>query len=163
MTRKFAEDTIVPVAKSRSEIEALVTKHGATKFMSFFEEGRAVIAFGMKDRLVRFTITLPDRKDRKFTHTAHKDTWNQYLRNADQQEKAYQAELRRIWRALLLVIKAKLEAVHSEITTFEQEFLPFIVLADGQTVGETIIPRLNGQAGSLDITRMLPMPTGGDE
>jgi hypothetical protein len=156
VTRKFAEGTEVPVARSRGEIEALVEQHGATKFMSFFEEGRAVIAFGMKERLIRFTIALPGRDEERFTRDP-RATWRK--RSTEAAEKAYKAEERRIWRALLLVIKAKLEAVQSEITTFEQEFLPFIVLADGQTVGDTIIPQLGRSPSSLDITRMLPAPT----
>lgn len=155
MTAKFAEGTEVPVAKSRGEIEALLEKHGATKFMSFFETGRAVIAFGMHDRLVRFTIALPDRNEARFVQDP-RYTWRK--RPLEAQEKAFKGEERRIWRALLLVIKAKLEAVESEITTFEQEFLPFIVLADNSTVGETIIPQLGRVGGALDIGRMLPSP-----
>ena len=44
-------------------------------------------------------------------------------------------EVRRRWRALLLVIKAKLESVESGIETFEEAFASQIVLANGQTVG----------------------------
>ena len=38
---------------------------------------------------------------------------------------------RQRWRALLLIIRAKLEAVESGITTLESEFLANIVLPDG--------------------------------
>lgn len=41
-------------------------------------------------------------------------------------------------RALLLVIKAKLESVESGVETFEQAFLPNVVMADGATVYERI-------------------------
>lgn len=156
MSRKFAEGTEVPVARSRGEIEALVEQHGATKFMSFFEEGRAVLAFAMKERLIRFTIALPQRDEDRFVYKEGK--YYRTKRTELQIEAAFKQEERRIWRALLLVIKAKLEAVQSEITTFEQEFLPFIVLADGNTVGDTIIPKLNGLSGGNDLVRMLPAP-----
>jgi len=49
---------------------------------------------------------------------------------------------RQKWRALSLVVKAKLEAVESGITTFEDEFLAHIVLPNGQTVGEQALPRV---------------------
>lgn len=38
--------------------------------------------------------------------------------------------------ALALVIKAKLEAIESDISTFDDEFLAHIVMPDGKTVGE---------------------------
>ncbi len=43
---------------------------------------------------------------------------------------------RQKWRALLLVIKAKLESVESEIETLEQAFYANIVLPSGLTVYE---------------------------
>ncbi len=50
-----------------------------------------------------------------------------------------QAERQR-WRALLLVLKAKLEAVESKIATFESEFLSHIVLPDDRTVAQHVMP-----------------------
>lgn len=49
-------------------------------------------------------------------------------------------ENRTRWRALLLVIKAKLEAVESNIATFEDEFLAHVLLPNQQTVAEYIGP-----------------------
>jgi hypothetical protein len=48
----------------------------------------------------------------------------------------------RRWRALCLVIKAKLEAVQSGISEFEDEFLANIVLPTGETVLSSIRPRI---------------------
>jgi len=45
-----------------------------------------------------------------------------------------------MWRALALVVKAKLGAVESHIATFEQEFLPYTVLPNGRSVGEEVLP-----------------------
>ena len=44
------------------------------------------------------------------------------------------------WRALLLIIRGKLEAVESAITTLESEFLANVVLPDGGTVGQWPAP-----------------------
>jgi hypothetical protein len=48
--------------------------------------------------------------------------------------------VRRLWRALLLAIKAKLEVVESGLAIFEEEFLSNIVMPDGCTVGEHARP-----------------------
>jgi response regulator RpfG family c-di-GMP phosphodiesterase len=45
------------------------------------------------------------------------------------------AETRRRWRCLAMVIKAKLEVVASGISSFEEEFLAHVMLYDGRTVG----------------------------
>ena len=44
------------------------------------------------------------------------------------------------WRALALVIKAKLEAVECGIAEFEAEFLAYTLLPDGSTVYEQAAP-----------------------
>lgn len=50
--------------------------------------------------------------------------------------------LERRWRALLLVTKAKFEAVASGISTVEREFLADLVLPNGRVVQEELAPRL---------------------
>jgi hypothetical protein len=50
--------------------------------------------------------------------------------------------------------QAKLEAVECGIETFETAFLPYIVLSDGKTIGETMIPRL----GEVIKTGLLALP-----
>ena len=49
---------------------------------------------------------------------------------------------RQRWRALLLVIKAKLEAIESGISSFDEEFMSNIVLSNGQTAGDYWIPQI---------------------
>jgi hypothetical protein len=84
--RLFAVGTTVEIPKTRSEIEALLTKHGATSFASGWEDTRARILFEAHGRRVRFSLDLLDG-----------DTSKEI------------AENRRRWRCLLLVLKAKLE------------------------------------------------------
>lgn len=43
---------------------------------------------------------------------------------------------------MALCIKAKLEAVETGISSFEEEFLAYIVLPDGSTVGEWAAPQI---------------------
>ncbi len=59
-------------------------------------------------------------------------------RSPEAARQAWEQACRQRWRALVLVVKAKLEAVETGITTFEQEFMAHIVLPDGKTVGERV-------------------------
>jgi hypothetical protein len=43
---------------------------------------------------------------------------------------------------LALSIKAKLECVETEIESFETAFMPYVVLPDGKTVAEHVLPVL---------------------
>jgi hypothetical protein len=63
---------------------------------------------------------------------------------------------RQRWRALALAIKAKLEAVESGIATFEEEFMAYIVLPDGQTVGEFLSPQIEAAYSSGRMPPLLP-------
>lgn len=114
---KYARRTQVTVPRSRTEIETTVMRYGADQFGSALDQkgGRAMIQFRITSWLVRFILPLP-----------HEDAQDQRQR----------------WRALALVIKAKLEAVESGITTLEEEFLPHIVTPGGQTFAEWAVPQL---------------------
>jgi len=136
MSRRFAATTRVPVDRTKVEIERALTNYGADQFIQGWEHGRAMLGFRVKDRMVRFELALPEPDSRR-------------------QQKIDQ-ETRQRWRALLLVIKAKLEAVASDIATFEQEFLAHIVLPNNKTVGEVLIP----QIGSAYKTGKMPKLLG---
>ncbi len=151
---RFAQGTSVSVAKSRTEIEALVTRHGADQFMAAGDARRAIIVFRAHELLIQFVLALPDPRNAEFTCHPR----NRYrLRPKHLAEKAYQAELRRLWRALALVIKAKLEAATSGIESFESAFLANIVTDTGETVGETMLPRIARIRG---VVSMPQLPAG---
>ncbi len=124
---KFAEGTVVPVAKTRGEIEGLVAKYGATEFASGWAGQTAMIQFMARGRRVRFVLDLPA------SDWGSKDQW----RHRASRESRIDAETRRRWRCLLLAIKAKLEVVESGIATFDEEFLAHIVI-DDRTVYDRI-------------------------
>jgi hypothetical protein len=106
--RRYAEGTVVAVAKTQLEIERLVRKFGAEAFASGWETRSASISFTMKGRMVRFQLALPTERTR------------------EKQER----EDRRRWRCLLLAIKAKLEVVETGIASFDEEFLAHVVVDD---------------------------------
>jgi len=157
--RPFAVGTAVPVAKSRAEIETLVHRHGADAFMTATDGPTAVVVFRARGLLLQFELTLPQPGERRFTH---RTPGNNRPRGADVARKTYEAELRRLWRALLLAIKAKFEVAASGIETFESSFLANIVLAGSETVGHRFLPQIEAmKTGAQAPTRLLPPGTNG--
>jgi hypothetical protein len=120
----FARETRVPVQQSQIEIQRLLDKAKAKQYgiATDYDLQTARVQFRLHDRVIRFTIALPDAA--KFRG-----------------ERFAKAE-RQKWRALLLVIKAKLESVESQIETFEEAFLANIVMPNDQTVSDIVKPQI---------------------
>lgn len=135
MTR-FAANTSVSVANSKAEIERLVERYGAGQFMSGWRAEQALISFVMEERQIRFILPMPAREERRFTHHSKGP------RTPESATKEWEQACRQRWRALALVIKAKLEAVESGISVFEDEFMANIVLPSGRTVSEEVRPKI---------------------
>ena len=130
----YAADTSVSVEKSRAEIERTLQRWGAEQFMYGWDQEYAVVVFRMNIRQLRFVLSMPDRNAKEFLFTPARKT----RRTDAQAYEAWEQACRQRWRALNLVIKAKLEAVESGISTFDNEFLAQIMLPNGHTVGEQI-------------------------
>ena len=133
---QYAESTSVTADKSRAEIEATLRRYGAGGFMYGWQAEVAMIAFEMMGRRIRFDLKMPNYDD--FSKTPN----NKQKRKPAAQAKAYEQACRQRWRALALVIKAKLEAVETGITTFEESFMSHIVLPSGVTVGRWMLPQI---------------------
>ena len=154
---KYAADTSVSVMKTRSEIEDLVTRAGASRFFSGSDEGRAFVGFTMKCN----ERACPDCTPPKPGGATLKSRWEcdlcsktgkvQDLRNVmfelplpkpelfrldgrrrprtvEKQHDAWEQGCRSSWRALFLAIKAKLVSVASGVESFEEAFLAQIVV-----------------------------------
>lgn len=147
---RFAENTAVSSSTSRAEIERTLTRYGADGFMYGWADDTAVVAFRMSNRHIKFLLPMPDRQAREFTHTPERRT----KRAPSKAEAAYEQGVRQRWRALALVIKAKLEAVESGITEFDDEFMAHIVLPDGKTIGQVMRPQI---AAAYDSGEMPPL------
>jgi hypothetical protein len=153
---RYAEGTSVSVEKSRAEIETTLTRYGATAFAYAWEGSRAVVQFQARERRIRFDLPLPERNDERFRLTAHKNSWARKERSPEAARAAWEQACRQSWRALALVIKAKLEAVEAGITEFENEFLANIVLPDGKTVAQHVRPEVAIAYQSGKMQAMLP-------
>jgi hypothetical protein len=86
--------------------------------------------------MVRMRMPMPTYSEFSTTDAGHS------RRSRDAQDRAYDQAIRQRYRALALVVKAKLEAIEAGITAFEDEFGSFISLPSGETVGEWLRPQL---------------------
>lgn len=154
MSRRYAVGTSVSTERSRAEIETILRRYGAAGFLSGYDEDRAFIAFKMASRQVKFFMTLPSPADKRFTHS-HGGRRKRY---PDAAHREWEQGCRQQWRALALVIKAKLEAVAAGITIFESEFMAHIVLPDGKTVGEHVRPAIAQAYATGETPPLLPAP-----
>jgi hypothetical protein len=144
----YAEKTSVPVERSRAEVEKTLLRYGATGFAYSWERREAPnvrrisgqgptivreyvkIAFKFKERAIQIEVPMPHEVE---------------FGGLPERAKAAQ---RQRWRALLLVLKAKLEAVESGISSLEAEFLANVLMSDGRTIGEVLVPRLSEAVSS---------------
>jgi hypothetical protein len=133
---RYASRTDVASDRSRSAIEKLLMAHGATSFVYGWDASHDRMQFVLHERAIRFLlprVTVDDlsrqKKRGRFQSPA---AAGRALEQANRQR----------WRALYLVIRAKLEAVEAGIAIFDQEFLAFIMGRDGMTVGDLILPQL---------------------
>src|SRR5262245_61801381 len=110
MTR-FASDTDVPVERSRAEIERMIIRYGASATGFLHSNESAIIVFEAKGRRIRFDLPLPRRNDERFTRTRVNQHSAYTKRSPEKSLAAWEQACRSAWRALALVIKAKLEAV----------------------------------------------------
>ena len=159
---KFASDTTVPVEKTRAEIEKVLAKYGAEHFAYGTEPGLAVIGFRIPDAFsgillaVRMQLPLPRKDEERFSKGWQGAAGKRAPDHAVQAR--WEQACRSTWRALLLVIKAKLEACAVGISTVEREFMADVVLPGGQTLGEWVRPQL---ASAYEGRPLPPLLTGG--
>lgn len=149
---KYAQNTDVSSDKSKAEIEKTLKRYGADGFMYGWQESKAMVAFNMSGKHIKFILPMPDRNSEEFTMT---EQGRERAENA--QEKTYEQATRQRWRALALVIKAKLEAVESGISEFQSEFLANIVLPDGSSVGDFMIPQVENAYKNGKMPKLLEM------
>lgn len=132
----YAVKTKVSVEKSRAEIEKMLSKHGCEEFAYQRIPSAAEIGFKLAGRLIRYRLDLPDIED--FARTPR----TKQVRTPSGKYAAWEQACRQRWRALALIIKAKLEAVASGITTMEIEFLAQTMIPGGKLLHEVALPQL---------------------
>ncbi len=130
----YAARTQVPADRTRLQIEEIMRKRGADQFFSGADIDRALLAFRLNGRHIRFVLPLADTRN--------------------------QQQVRSRWRALLLVIKAKLEAIDIGILTLEEAFLADTILPDKRTVAEVMLPQIESAYDTGKMPPLLPYHGG---
>lgn len=150
MTR-YAGKTTIDRSSSVAELDRLVTRYGANGFAYGREDDAAWVGFRVGGRTVRLTVPMPDRNSAEFTETP-----TGKLRAESTALAEWEQACRARWRAVVLVVKAKLEAIECGISTIEREFLVDLVLPDGRTVGQHVLPGVVASLESGRVVRLLP-------
>lgn len=128
----YATGTAVSVDRSEAEIKRVLQRYGADKIGIMSESTKATIYCSVKGRDVQLVIPLVRTGDRVPSKKGY--VWN---------ERGAQGEVRRRWRVMVLTLKAMLEAIESNITTFDQVFLAHVVIpGTGRTIGDALVPKL---------------------
>jgi hypothetical protein len=134
MNRRYAEGTGVDIHQSQQELSTLLRRQGADQVVLAWDatEG-AGVRFKMAGRYAQLMVSAPSEKRLKELKLRHPRT---------PEQERIEAEQRRCWRALLLLVKAKLEAIASGITTAEREFMPDLLMQDGRRLEQWALPAL---------------------
>lgn len=140
---KYAKRTVVSPEKTQQDIQRVLKRYEVDGVILGHLDNRAYVEFAIKKlvRVVRIFLTLPTRSE-YYT------------------EKQYEQGVRQAWRALYLVVKAKLESVESKIETFDEAFMPHIVMpgAGGQTIGQRLLPDFQKTLETGEMPKLLPGP-----
>jgi hypothetical protein len=119
MGSNYIRGASITCAASQAEIQSMLGAAGARGFQLAAERGATRIAFSLGDR--QFLLSLP-------------------LSASEGTSTAAQEAARRGWRQLSFLVRAKLDAVACGITTFDEEFLAYMVLPGGATVFQAVKP-----------------------
>jgi len=152
--QRYATTTNVSAERSKAELEELLRLYGASAVASGWTDEQAFLAFTLCGRTVRLRVPMPATSEFERTESGRR-------RGATQQRQAFEQAYRARWRALLLVVRAKLEACSIGITTLEREFLADLTLPEGRTVGDVLGADLVRALAAPFTLRLLPAPPTG--
>ena len=110
--RRYAARTEVSTGQSQGEVKDMLKRAGSDQTAIYEDSDKAAVAFRIEGRYYRITVSIKEK-----------------VANRAQEERV-------AWRLVVLLIKAKLEAVREGATTIEREFLADMITPDGRTVHE---------------------------
>lgn len=148
---KYAAKTKIGIAQSKSGLEKILIRYGATGYAYGWDRDVCVVTFRFNESMIRFMVKTPSSDDPEFTTSP-----SGRERSKQDRTKLWEQAQRQRWRAINLIVKAKLEAIDSGIVTFEEEFLAHTVLSNGSTVGEYTIPQLSKAIDRGSMPKLLP-------
>ncbi|MDO4244540.1 MAG: hypothetical protein Q4C89_00765 [Deinococcus sp.] len=131
-TPRYATDTKVSVSSSQAELRKLFGKYGITSFGFAEQPGGAMLAFQAGGYSHRIFMPVRGEDDGAFAYAGTR------RRDAKGRRAAAAQEERARWRALVLMVKAKLEYAAILSQSVESAFIEYRILASGRTVQEEI-------------------------
>jgi hypothetical protein len=150
---RYAANTQVPWRRSRDELERTLTRWGAHAFAYGHDNQAFTILFalgtGNRLRRIRFRLPIPNRAEYALTARGK-------ARSDTATEAAFDQAVRQAWRALVLIVKAKLAAIDAGVSTIDDEFLAFTLLPNGATFGEWAGPQLDAITARGEMPALLP-------
>lgn len=158
-TRRYAEDTKVPVPRSREEFERLLERYGADQFVVGWDALVWQVGFRHAGRLYRLRVARPNPADPAYQFSERRTPSGfvtRQRRTAEQVASVIDQEERRIWRVLVLVVKAKLEVIDLGLESFETAFMPYALLPDGSTMAEWAEPQIQRAYETGRMPALLP-------
>jgi hypothetical protein len=138
------ENTGVPVAKSQEGIRQLLLENGATgiAFVSQSDpvsEGfEAMIPIDGKTYRIRIAAVI-----RKVENNSKGRWYRGSYRARKTDAQVQETELRRVWRVLFYHLKSVYEASNSGVMEFRELVLPYVVVKDGRTIAQHLLPKLS--------------------
>lgn len=151
MAGKYAASTDVPVSRSRDEIERTLGRFGAEAFGYMSDaSGRVAVTFQINGLKIMMTMQLPNR-DQFMLDSRRR------VRTDSAIEKDWEQACRQRWRSLANGVKAKLALIDDGISTVEREFMSDIVLPNGRTIGDTMLPEIVQLADSGKMPQLPPI------
>ena len=127
--RRYAQNTTVPIERSQAAIRKLLDRVDADQFMFGGDGSRIVIGFRAHDRYVRIDLPIEDDKP--------------------------QTE-RMKWRHAVLYITARVTEIQNEMLSFDEAFLPNLVLPDGSTFRDLALPAVTQTYETGELPALLP-------
>lgn len=148
---RYAATTSVSVDRSIVQIRQLVMRFGADKFAVATGTKTATVAFSYQGRPVKFDLSLPDQHDERFQFTET----GRARRNRDAPLQVWERECRAKWRSLHLLLKALFVAIQDGLIDFDRAFMHDIVMPDGRTVGQKLLPAVQDAVSRGDVGAQL--------
>lgn len=127
MGKRYADGTKVSVATSRAELSTILTKHGIERqAWSTGPEGDQ-LGFIYQGKSYRLNVEKPTYEE-AVEHLSYPTSGVDYV----------EREWMRRWRALVLLLKAKIEFSSGDDDAFVREFMPFMLTSGGVTLEEIV-------------------------
>jgi hypothetical protein len=129
----YAKGTTVSVSSSQMEIAKTLERYKVHTYSFGARPGLAMVEFELTQMPIRVAVPLPEKPARqKGASPETGRTVDLWIR--------WEQDVKECWRALLLLIKANLEAIERGIVKAEEAFMAYLLLPEGRTVGDVVLP-----------------------